>query len=143
MLIKVNFDRTSDQGILHCLLIPCTMNIILSTLGFFITVNSPLRIYYTAENLMNIIFFMLMASSLSPITNSNNTVELLFFKYLLFAFLICVMSMFSQWYTRAYAVIHSAKKQEAVIVTPELKELREKNEKLVMRIEQAEKQQES
>lgn len=95
ILINIGFARSSFQGILHCLIIPCTMNIILSILGFFITVNSPLRIYYTAENLMNIIFFMLMVSSLAPITNNNNTIELLFFRYLLFAFCICVMSMFS------------------------------------------------
>lgn len=71
------------------------MNMILTILGFFIALNSPLRIYYTAENLMNIIFFMLMASSLSPITNINTIVELLFFDYLLFAYIICVMSMVS------------------------------------------------
>lgn len=71
------------------------MNMVLTILGFFIALNSPLRIYYTAENLMNIIFFMLMASSLSPITNINTIVELLFFDYLLFAYIICVMSMVS------------------------------------------------
>jgi hypothetical protein len=80
---------------------------ILTILGFFIALNSPLRIYYTAENLMNIIFFMLMASSLSPITNINTIVELLFFDYLLFAYIICVMSMVSQWYNKIFGLIHN------------------------------------